>query len=178
MTDIKAHLRIEDSESDYETDLNQLIQTANEWVFSNCHLSLINRTVTCYFDSFDSPLKLPLFPIQSVSAVQYFDVNGASQTVASYQTDLLQSPAKLCPAVGAEWPETQSEKVNPVSVSLISGYGATESSVPALAKHLIRLLVGHWFVNREAVGVGTTKEIEFSANELVKMIRVNEFEVL
>jgi uncharacterized phiE125 gp8 family phage protein len=176
---IKDHLRIEDSENIYDADLVDLIRTATEWIEDNCHITLIEKEITCYFDSFPQTreFRLPLLPIQSIESITYVDTNGATQALSSYQEDLLDIPAKLYPAVGQSWPTTQSEKVNAVIIEVIAGYGANETHVPHLAKHLIKLLVGHWFKNREAVATGTiSKEIEFSANELVKMLRRNEFE--
>jgi len=60
---------------------------------------------------------------------------------------------------------------------LTVGYGNDDSMVPNLAKHLLRLMVGHWFKHREAVLTGiVSKEIELAADNLMKMLRVNEFE--
>ncbi len=176
LQDIKTHLRIEDSESEYNNDLTNLIEVAAEWVLANCHLTLLYTVYRCYFDKFETPLKLPVYPVGGIQPINYVDVDGNSQTISSYQLDFLDCPAKVYPAIDAEWPELQEGKINPISIDVNAGIAEEVSGVPALAKHLIRLLVAHWFVHREAVGTGTTKEIEFSANELVKMLRVNEFE--
>lgn len=161
----------------YDGDLVDLVRTANEWIESNCHLTLISAEYICYFDSFpeSGALKLPLSPVTAIEEIFYYDVNGVSVELETFQTDLIDIPAKLYPAINATWPATQAGKINAVSVELTAGYGANETFVPNLAKHLIKLLVAHWFKNREAVGTAS-KEIEFSAAELIKMLRRNEFE--
>jgi uncharacterized phiE125 gp8 family phage protein len=175
---IKDHLRIEDSETVYDGDLTDLIRTAAEWIEANCHITLISTEYLCYFDTFpeSGELRLPLHPVSAIEEILYYDVDGASTELTTYQADLIDIPAKIYPAINATFPDTQAEKINAVSVELTAGYGINETFVPQLAKHLIKLLVAHWFKNREAVGVGVSKEIEFSANELIKMLRRNEFE--
>jgi uncharacterized phiE125 gp8 family phage protein len=177
LASIKDHLRIETVETVYDNDLTELIRTASEWVEANCHITLITKSIACYFDKFDEVVKLPVYPVSAVSSVTYYDESGTSQTLIGYQVDLLDIPAKLYPAIGGQWPETEEGRINGIVVTVTAGYGAADTNVPNLARHLMKLLVGHWFKNREAVLTGVvSKEIEFAANELQKMVRVNEFE--
>ena len=175
LTEAKDHLLIEQSETAYDNDLTHLIRTAAEWVQDNCHIWLNETEIEAVFETFpeDRQFKLPGWPVQSVDSLQYDDINGTEQTITGYQTDLIDCPASIYPAVNVEWPETQDQKIGAVRVELTVGY--PESEIPHMARHLIRLMVGHWFKHREAVGTAT-KEIELTADNLMKMLRVNEFE--
>jgi uncharacterized phiE125 gp8 family phage protein len=176
---VKDHLRIEQSETVYDTELTSLIRTAQEWIFATCHLSLTMAEYEISFDKFPcgrDPLKLPLYPIINIIVAEYEKPDGTIGAVEP-QEDFIQAPSVLVPQPGEEWPEVKQEKIGAVRIELEAGYGATESSVPELAKHLIKLLIGHWFKNREAVVTGTiSKEIEIAADNLMKLLRVNEFE--
>ena len=177
LTEAKDHLRIEQSETAHDNDLTHLIRTAAEWVQDNCHIWLNETEIEAVFETFpeDRQFKLPGWPVQSVDSLQYDDINGTEQTITGFQTDLIDCPASIYPAVNVEWPETQDQKIGAVRVELTVGY--PESEIPHMARHLIRLMVGHWFKHREAVLAGTiSKEIELTADNLMKMLRVNEFE--
>jgi len=176
LQDVKTHCRIEQEETVFDDDLSDLIRTATEWVEETCHLKLITTSVRADWDCFpDYWIRLPLWPVSSITTVAYTDTGGSSATVTSYQTDLTQAPARICPAINATWPATQADKVAAVRVTFNAGYGADASYVPHKVKHLLKLLVGHWFLHREAVTTGTTKEIELAAESLATLCRVNEF---
>jgi uncharacterized phiE125 gp8 family phage protein len=176
---VKDHLRIEQSETIYDSELTSLIRTAQEWIFATCHLTLTNTDYKVFFNEFpceSEALKLPLYPILTIEEFKYFNADGNIQG-PDFQVDLIQAPNAIYPAIGEVWPETQKGRINSIEIELSAGYGATESSVPELAKHLIKLLIGHWYKNREAVVTGTiSKEIEIAADNLMKLLRVNEFE--
>lgn len=173
---VKQHCRIETDETEFDDDLNDLIRTAVEWVQDSCHLCLITTSFRAVWDLFPAYwLNLPLWPVSSITTVAYYDLSGVDTNIASYQSDLIQAPAKICPAIAATWPATQVERSGAVRVTFVAGYGADASYVPHKVKHLIKLLVGHWFKHREAVGMGDTKEIKLAAESLTTLCRVNEF---
>ena len=131
------------------------------------------------FDGFPSgrKFKIPAFPITVIGDIDYYDANGDAQVTSLFQSDITQVPASIYPLPGAEWPETQAERIDAVTIGVSAGYGTTSAAVPELPKHLLRLLVAHWFKNREAVVTGAaTKEIEIAADNLMKLVRVNDFE--
>jgi len=80
-------------------------------------------------------------PLQSVTAITYFDSNGVEQTLAAdqYLVDSTTQPARITPAYGLVWPVTQ-WRHNAVKVRFVAGYGAA-SAVPACIKNwmLIRI---------------------------------------
>jgi uncharacterized phiE125 gp8 family phage protein len=112
-------------------------------------------------------------PLLAVSSVQYYDGDGTLQTLnaANYVTDATMEPGRVAPAAGFSWPATQS-RPGAVRINYTAGY-ATAAAMPASVIHAMRLLVGHWYENRETVLVGTiSKEIEFGVMSLTDKVRV------
>jgi len=175
---VKTHLRIELDESGYDADLTDLIRVAAEWIEAETHLTLVSTQLRATWDCFVADvIKLPMWPISTVDSVTYIDTAGASQTLSTslYRTSLVQCPATIQPAISTDWPETLVDGINTVSVNVTAGYGVAAVQ-PHLVRHLLKLLVGHWFKNREAVLVGSiSKEIELAVESLKNLTRVNEF---
>jgi uncharacterized phiE125 gp8 family phage protein len=139
-----------------------LRQTAREYVESFCRRALLTQTWDLKLDGFPcdgEPIELPLAPVISVTSVTYTDTNGDSQTWSSslYQTDIPTGPkagrARILPAYSQYYPSTR-DVFNAVTVRFVAGYGAAASSVPASLKSGMKLLIAHWYEQREAVVVG------------------------
>lgn len=86
------------------------------------------------FPSHDSPIELPRPPLQSVTSVQYVDLDGVTQTMDpdDYQLDNSSGtmPAKLYPAYGMTWPDTRNQ-FGAVTVTYVCGWPqAPESADP------------------------------------------------
>ena len=120
--------------------LNMLIQAVRQHAETYLKRPLITQTLDLHLDHFPCwSIKLP--PLQSVTAITYFDSNGVEQTLAAdqYLVDSTTQPARITPAYGLVWPVTQ-WRHNAVKVRFVAGYGAA-SAVPACIKNwmLIRI---------------------------------------
>jgi uncharacterized phiE125 gp8 family phage protein len=176
LADAKLHLNIESSETYFDDELTSLIYTARDLVERRTHLTLIATTYTAKWMCFPKcELAIPGYPISAIDSVQYYDTDGTLQTLASHQESLSSKPVFISPDVSDDWPDTQDERIDAVQVSFTAGYGATSATVPYQCAHLIKLLVGHWFKNREAVGT-TNGQIELGFTALVNSVQVNEFQ--
>lgn len=176
--DVKDHLRIEQDEIDFDADLDELIYAAGKYVEDAIHHTLINTQYTAKWDCFPSEmLKIPAWPIVSIDSVQYTDVDGNTQTLSSslYRTKLVQTPACILPAIDEDWPDTQADAIEAVTVTFTAGHGTAASDVPYQIRSMIKLLVAHWFKNREAVGSSNTK-IKLAFDALRNHMRVNEWQ--
>ena len=178
LADAKDHLRVERDDTDFDLDIESLILAAQDYVESETHLTSITVSYQATFDGFpeDGPMKIPGWPMISIDSITYVDEIGAQVPLNSYQSDLSQSPVLICPDVGEEWPVTQEGALRPVVVTFTAGYGADDLSMPPMLKAMVKLLVAHWFKNREAIsnkGVVTTYPLAFEA--LRDQVRVNEF---
>lgn len=96
-------------------------------------------------------LMVPRSPLISVQSIQYIDANGDTQTMSPsiYQVDSDSEPARIIPVQGQQWPATQ---FGPGAVTILfnAGYASPDQVPPAMAQ-AIRMLVAHWYVNREQV---------------------------
>jgi uncharacterized phiE125 gp8 family phage protein len=164
----KQHLRVlHDDEDEYIADL---IEAATDYLDGYSGVlgkALITQTWRQDFDSFwdgcsySSALRLPLGPVQSVSSVTYYDAANSLQTLSASVYELLTDGLGPYVALvaGQSWPAIYG-RAGAVRVTWVAGYGATPEAVPARIRTLIKLLVGHWYENREAVTVGNTQAVE------------------
>ncbi len=118
---------------------------------------LANRLATTWWT-----LWPPRSPVQSITQIQYVDLNGATQTLgpANYQfsTDLTQNQARLAPSYGNYWPVTR-QQFDGVKVTMVCGY----PKVPAAIRLAILEIAAAWFDQREAVSYDDPKNIPFGA---------------
>jgi hypothetical protein len=110
-------------------------------------------------------MRLPRPPLMAIQSITYVDTSGNLQVLdpSQYQVDAFsEQPARVSPAYGKIWPVARVQ-LAAVQVNYTAGY-ASAPQVPANLKAAIKLLVGHWYVNREAVGqVGGPVEMAVAA---------------
>lgn len=180
LSSVKAHLAIESDETAFDELLADYIRSAAEVIRNECHISLINTQYKAYWDKWPTSafLKLPLWPVVSVDSVKYYNPAGVETTLSGLQTDLVSCPSRIRLGVSdTDWPDLQDYKINSVIVTFTAGYGADSMTVPDMVKHAIKMMVAHWFRNRESVLVGSiSKEIEHAAEMLLMLLKRNEFE--
>ena len=108
------------------------------------------------FPDEDEPIALPRPPLVSVTSVQYRDQNGALQTwePTKYRVISVGRVGYIVPAFGQCYPATDgSAPPDAVTITFVCGR-ATAATVPAKLMLAQRLLVAHWYANRETVNVG------------------------
>lgn len=152
LTEVKAHLDV--SYTDKDTQIDGLIAAATAhldgWtgILGRC---IITQSWRQDFDRFNRCLRLPLFPVASITSVKYDDEDDAEQTIGNSNytllTDDLGSYVKFIdtyafPAIHTERPA--------VRVTYVAG----EAAAPDAIKHAMLLLIRHWFDNPSAVSVG------------------------
>jgi uncharacterized phiE125 gp8 family phage protein len=167
VSEMKAHLRVDHNHEDDR--IAGLIQAAREMVEEDSQVALCPQTLTFRLDAFPSwELCLRKCPINAISSITYVDADGTTQTLSAsdYTLDAYSRPARLTPAYNEIWPATR-HQINAVTITATAGY-TSPSSVPAMAKQAIKMLVAHWYENPEAVLVGaTSKEVELSYRAII-----------
>src|SRR5579859_786336 len=145
-----------------ETELKQQLVTASwQFVLDRFPYRVPGRTWQWPGDVWDRQnaswlegltVRLPRPPLQSITSIQYIDPTGTLQTWASvnYIVDTASRPGRVMPVFGQIFPITQVTP-NAAIFNYVSGYGAP-SAVPATIKLAMKLLISHWYTNREAVG--------------------------
>jgi uncharacterized phiE125 gp8 family phage protein len=176
LAEAKLHCRVEADNTYNDSLITTLIQAAREWVEKELDRSLIDTTWDYYLEDFPGchgdKLVLPRPPLRSVTHVKYVDDGSGSLITLAVNTDYRvftpsKMPGFLRPAYNVSWPGPRDQS-DAVQVRFVAGYGATAASVPACLKAGIKLLVGHWFENREEVVVGTvTKQIEMGVLSVI-----------
>lgn len=108
----------------------------------------------------------------SVESITYIDVNGDEQTLttSSYYIDTASVIGRIIPL--EPWPQVQANHPQPITISFTCGYGDA-ADVPESIKQCIRLLVGHFYRNREPIVVGVSAEsLDFSVDALLNQYRL------
>lgn len=92
-------------------------------------------------------IQVPIRPIRQIE-IKYIDTAGELQTLepAKYDADLQPVVARVDPI--SSWPATAA-RMNAVMIDAYCGYEDAQS-VPPRLKQAIKLLVSHWYENREA----------------------------
>jgi uncharacterized phiE125 gp8 family phage protein len=178
LADAKAHLRVDVSDED--TLITSLISAARIYVEARTGRVLSQRAFTVELDGFPmngEDIVLPFAPVSSIVSVSYFDTSGAAQPMVAgtnYRSALgLHLPRLRLPVTATEWPETANVS-DAVSISLIAGYSGV-NAVPETINQAMRLLVGHWFENREAVVTGTiSSSVQMTVESLCGIMRTGE----
>jgi uncharacterized phiE125 gp8 family phage protein len=177
LAELKAHCRVDDATDD--TLITSLGIAARQYVENRTAHILCGRAFYLEASSFptgNDPLVLPIGAVQSVSSITYVDTSGAVQTWSSgdyrVQTNLLQ--ARIRPALTVSAYPATAIVDDAVRLSVVAGY-ANAAAVPEMAKHAIRLLVAHWYENREGVINGTiSSDVKLTVEALLRSLWVAE----
>jgi uncharacterized phiE125 gp8 family phage protein len=169
------------------TDDDDLIRDkivqARTWIEESFGMCLISQTWNLFLDAFPSEdrIKVPLYPLSSVTGVYYTALGAAEATLSSsyYTVDTYAQPGKIVLNDGYAWPGDTLIIVNGVRVRFVAGYGAAASNVPRPIRDAILLLVGHWYENREAgnLGRGSLEQIPFGVESLMYSYRMRGIKV-
>lgn len=175
LAEAKAHLKLD---ADDENDLiATLVVAAREYVETHTHRALITQTWDLQLMGFPWALggflELPKPPCLSVTSVTYVDTNGVTQTwdPTLYTVDNPQGPkarmARIVPAYFQIFPVTR-QVPNAAVVRFVAGYGGA-ALVPASLKAGMKLLLGNWWLNREAGQIvrGSADILPFGVDSLL-----------
>lgn len=107
-------------------------------------------------------------PLKSVSSISYVASDGTTTTLPSsdYAYSIGDQPGEITEAYNATWPATRNTG-NDVTVTYVAGHSTVSTGVPDEVKQAVRMVVAHWYRNREAAITGTiSKEVEFGVDAL------------
>lgn len=130
LAEAKAYLKaIGDGEDD---TITMMIEAAQSRIEKATDRLLITRACRFTTDAFGTAVMLPVRPVQTVTAVKYFDASGNEQTLAGAAwkiVDKLEKP-RILAATGYAFPSTW-ELPAGVVVEFTAGYGDEPENVPA-----------------------------------------------
>jgi uncharacterized phiE125 gp8 family phage protein len=173
LDEAKSQCRVDTSDDD--TFITGLIVAARQYVEGASRRAFITQTWRLSLDEWpgDDEIELPKPPLVSVTSVIYKDTVGAQTTLSSslYIVDTDSEPGRVKLAYGESWPSDTLYPANPIQITYVAGYGAA-AAVPAWVKQAIKLIVGHWYENREETIAGTIiKGIPLGADSLIWLNR-------
>jgi uncharacterized phiE125 gp8 family phage protein len=188
VSEAKEHLRIVDFTDD-DTYIGVLIDAAVQWCEDYCDRTFADKAYTVAFDDFPAlrvelprpPIRLNATATSATVTVTYVDTGGATQTITwsqsgtqQFRVDRDHVPGLIYPLYLEDWPSVRLDDKS-VQITYLAGYGSV-AAVPPQAKHAIKLLIGHWYANREAVLVGSiSKELEFAVQALLSPLRWKQY---
>lgn len=146
------------------SDLASWIQAARMDTEAYTGCAWLTQSVDVRFSHFPfdrSPIVIPIRPLISVTGIDYIDASGTLQIGLDPTTYVVDAPSpmsgvpepgRIMLAFGTfYWPFPPAMRViNAVTVHCVVGYGTTADKVPATPKTAMKLLIGNWWLNREA----------------------------
>lgn len=160
LADAKAHLRV--THDDEDALIGQLRDAAVGQVERVSGVALASGEWLWSMRWFPSRVDLPMGPVTALGDVTYYDSEGAPQTYA----DARLVGGSVYPAVNGVFPTAYDYAAVEFTAGLTSADEAPELVAAA------KLLLGHYYANREAVAVGSSPvELPLGVQSLIDTYR-------
>lgn len=143
LSEAKKHVEIASTDSTHDAQLALIIEQARQQWESDTGEHYVQQTWEIklpYLCEFSFPHR----PVSSITSVQYFDSGNTTRTLATsvYELDVARSALRL--KYLQDWPTT-SDRWDASTVTYVLGNHSSSSTVPAIAKSAMLLLVGYYF---------------------------------
>lgn len=152
----KEHLRVDGTaEDDY---IQAILDAAIEKVEQDMSIILQRAEMVMRLARWpgSEQFVLPVFPLAEVTEITYLEDGEDNPTTLNsdlYRAELDSVPPRIVMKKDRLFPSDSLETGYPIAVSFIAGYADDAWNTKAV--HAIRLLLGHWYLHREAVATGT-----------------------
>jgi len=173
IAEAQAQTRSVTTDTTENTLLTALIVAAREYCEKYTRRALAPQTIEAYPESFYQRMELPMPPLTAVTSIKYTDTTATENTFTGYVVDTYSEPGRIAIPENVSFPSFTQYVINPIKIVYTCGY--TAATIPKAIKQAILLLVGHWYINREAAGVEVSKPIEFSVKNLLSLYKVGYF---
>ncbi|MCZ4269014.1 hypothetical protein O4H48_14030 [Rhodobacteraceae bacterium G21628-S1] len=176
LADAKTHLRV--LGDDFDAEIQQAISSASAHLdvdedgFGGLGFPLVAQQWDLKLCRFGAALRLPFGRVTALHEIRYFQPDGIEQLADAGTYRIVREGRVFlvgC-APGSSWPTTQARK-DAVTVRFTSGW-ATAADVPQDIKQCARLLVGHFFRNKEATaGRDVPQQMQLGIDALTRRYR-------
>lgn len=189
LDDIKRHLVLDQDDTGDDAYLASLITAARMACELRTNRAIVGATkslVQARFPGRSAPTSIPALAIPPAGShdlaieggsvasfeIRYYDAANTDQLLAAeaVHASLTTIPALVRPM--AAWPDTADR---PDAVRITFVLSPLDAGMLQMAKHAIRLIVGHWYANREAVSLdarGALTELPLAVSWLLQPLRV------
>lgn len=162
----------------HEERITECIVDATAYAERYTGRALVRQTWEKRLDAFPADggaVELEKPPVSAIVSVVFVDADGEQRTLdpQCYELDPQSETAWLVPAYGFVWPETQDQPQAAV-VTFEAGWAAP-GVVPGDIKRAIRMLVGHFYRNTDAVTDRTYTEVPMGVHLLLEPWRLLSF---
>lgn len=167
LSDAKAHLRVDHSDEDGV--IEALAAAACGAIAEDVGRVLSAETWTVALARPMGDVVLPIRPVRAITSIAYFDRDDQAQSASVDDFYLFAHPDRpvVRPKDGAQWPEAR-DRQDAITLTITVGL----TSVPAELMAAIKLLLGHWYENREAVVIGQApSEVPLAVRHLCDLHR-------
>lgn len=185
LEEIKDHLRIEYGETADDVLLKGLRTAAMQRIETITNRKLLTQSWYVYHNEWPSGdnydhFNIPYPPLQSIpsSGLRYTKSTGGSTTFSStkWDSDIVSEPGRLVLDYNDEWPTETLHNNNPIRIQFVCGYGTKSSEMPESLKLAMKILIEHWYENREPFLIGQTiSAIPETVEALISDYRVHSF---
>lgn len=167
LSEAKGQVYLKESDNTKDGELNDYIAAARDYLENHEHgnIQIMPATYRLHLDAFPTDgdwITLPKPPLRSVTSISYLDSTGETQTMdaSDYVVDAATFPGRIGLAYGKVWPATR-EQIKAIAITFVAGF----NEVPPGIKTAARLLVGHYFENREATSERPPSNIAIGVEE-------------
>lgn len=171
LDDARQHLRITPDDTDQDDSILALVRAAERHVERELGMPIMRQTRATHLNCFPcGPIWLGTGADLNVESVAYISSAGVSTTLpdTNFYLDAVSRPAAIYPVTS--WPSV-TVRPSAVVVTWSAGYADT-AAVPDDLRHALRLLIGHYDLNREAVVAGAMIELPLAVDALLRGFRV------
>lgn len=152
LDDAKQQCRV-DGEHD-DVYITSLVMAARTYIETVTRRALLTQTWEMVLDywPWTQGVLMTKPPLQSIVSVKYTNAANAVQTwnSANYFAATASEPGRLFRAKSVSWPVDELWPAEAIVIRYVCGWGNPED-VPEPIKQAMRLLIAHWYENREAV---------------------------
>lgn len=167
LSDAKAHLRVTSSAED--ALITALISAACDFIGEYSGRVLASETWKIMETGFFGLVKLPKSPVIAITEIGYYDTEGAAHVAVLGDFGLVSGDdwSYLAPNSGKSWPISDTARLDGAWITFTAGY----TVLPAALRQAVLLMVGHYYNNREAIGVAQV-ELPLAVESLVHSYRL------
>lgn len=163
------------SHSDDDAYITSLIAAAVAYVDGTGLLgrAMITQSWAQWVSQSPGWVRLKMGPFQELTSIEYYDAAGTLQTASTGDFEIRKAGdyVVLKPEDGKAWPNAQM-RADAIKITYVAGYGDSADDVPASLRAAIKMLVAHWYLNREAVSAQAMENIPLGFDDLIGTERV------
>lgn len=153
LSDTKIYLRTIAGETvEDNAVIEPLITAAREFAENVTGRALAKQTIAAYPTEFEQTIQLPRAPVNSIKSITAIGEDGTRVEISA--DDYLLS--SMGDVYMLRIPDIRVRAARPIEIVYEAGY----STPPKLIRQAMLLLIGHWYINREAVIAGSTTAVE------------------